>query len=241
MNEPAAMNDSGQSDDRHLRQRALDGWSDAAQQRLAGAYVVVVGAGAIGASVAAHLAAAGVGHIGIVDGAVIDTQALGAQTVHFTPDRGNGKADSVVHKLALLNPEVHVDPFPAFVDAQNAAAIITGATLVVDCARDDSVTRLLATAGGEAGTPMLVGRVDGWAAETIALAGDRLASGIELLSETGAGNGFSGVAAAAAAADLAGRAIAILAEVGSPGFGVVRAFDGHNGTWSQRVDAASSP
>ena len=51
--------------ERYSRQLVLAEWSEAAQLRLAGAAVLVVGAGALGSPVAAYLAGAGVGRLGV--------------------------------------------------------------------------------------------------------------------------------------------------------------------------------
>ena len=61
---------AGLSDDeveRYSRQLVLPEWSEAAQLALREASVLVVGAGALGSPVAAYLAGAGVGRLGIVD------------------------------------------------------------------------------------------------------------------------------------------------------------------------------
>lgn len=119
--------------ERYSSQFAITGWDQAAQLRLRDAYVVVVGAGALGCAAATQLAAAGVGELAIVDGAEVELSNLNRQPLHFTPDVGGGKADSAAQKLGLLNPELQITPFPAYVDEQNAGAILLGADLVLDC------------------------------------------------------------------------------------------------------------
>lgn len=96
-------------------------------------YAVVVGVGTRGQVVAAHLAAAGVGRIGLVDGAFVEERDLRGGPLTFKPDLGSGKADSMAVKLGLINEAVHAEPFPANVDEANAELILQGAHVVVDC------------------------------------------------------------------------------------------------------------
>jgi molybdopterin-synthase adenylyltransferase len=119
--------------ERYSRQLVLPEWSGSAQERLKEASVIVVGAGALGSPVATYLAAAGVGHIGVVDEDTVELSNLHRQPLHFTPDLGLPKASNAVVKLSALNPEVHVEQYPVRLDAGNAEAIVMGADLVVDC------------------------------------------------------------------------------------------------------------
>ena len=128
--------------ERYSRQLVLPEWSGAAQERLRSATAIVVGAGALGSPVATYLAAAGVGRIGIVDEDVVELSNLHRQPLHWTPDVGRQKAENAAVKLGVLNPEVAVDPYPVQLNAQNAAAIVVGADVVVDCT-DTFATRYL--------------------------------------------------------------------------------------------------
>jgi molybdopterin/thiamine biosynthesis adenylyltransferase len=119
--------------ERYSRQLVLPEWSGAAQESLREASVIVVGAGALGSPVATYLAAAGVGHIGVVDHDAVELSNLHRQPLHFTPDLGLPKASNAVVKLSALNPEVQVDQYPVRLDEANAEPIVMGASLVVDC------------------------------------------------------------------------------------------------------------
>jgi molybdopterin/thiamine biosynthesis adenylyltransferase len=128
--------------ERYSRQLVLPEWSGAAQERLKDANAIVVGAGALGSPAATYLAAAGVGHIGVVDSDRVELSNLHRQPIHFTPDIGIGKADNAAVKLGALNPEVQIDPYPVELTAANAEAIVMGADVVVDCS-DTFATRYL--------------------------------------------------------------------------------------------------
>jgi molybdopterin/thiamine biosynthesis adenylyltransferase len=137
--EAEAPDASGLSDaelERYSRQLVLPQWSERAQLALREASVLVVGAGALGSPVAAYLAGAGVGRLGIVDSDDVELSNLHRQPLHFTPDLGVAKAHSAAAKLRFLNPDVVVEPY----QARFAAAMLEGAGLVVDCS-DSFATR----------------------------------------------------------------------------------------------------
>jgi molybdopterin/thiamine biosynthesis adenylyltransferase len=119
--------------ERNSRQLVLPEWGMAAQVSLREANVLIIGAGALGAPVALYLAGAGVGRIGIVDDDAVELSNLHRQLLHFTPDLGVPKAESAAAKLRFLNPDVVIEPYQMRVDADNAAALIEGQDLVVDC------------------------------------------------------------------------------------------------------------
>jgi molybdopterin/thiamine biosynthesis adenylyltransferase len=115
--------------DRYSRQLVLPEWSEAAQNAVGEASVLVVGAGALGSPVAAYLAGAGVGRLGIVDDGDVELSNLHRQHLHFTPDLGVAKARSAAAKLGFLNPEIVIEPYQAAFNA----AMVEGQDLVVDC------------------------------------------------------------------------------------------------------------
>jgi len=119
--------------ERYSRQLVLPEWSGAVQQRLKDATAIVIGAGALGSPAATYLACAGVGRIGIVDGDWVEISNLQRQPLHYTPDIDAQKSESAAQKLGVLNTEIMVEPYPVEVDPDNAAAIVAGADVVLDC------------------------------------------------------------------------------------------------------------
>lgn len=80
------------------------------QVRLRNASRLIVGAGGLGSAAALSLAAAGIGHFGIVDHDRVELSDLQRQIQHSTGDAGKGKAVSAAWRLAGLNPHIHVTP-----------------------------------------------------------------------------------------------------------------------------------
>ena len=112
------------------------------QKRLKAARVLLVGAGGLGSPVALYLAAAGVGHIGLVDFDVVDVTNLQRQILHGTKDIGRPKIDSARDRVADVNPHVELTTYETSLTSQNALGIIEKYDLVVD-GTDNFPTRYL--------------------------------------------------------------------------------------------------
>src|SRR6266550_3470563 len=81
------------------------------QRRLKGSRVLLIGAGGLGSPLALYLAAAGVGHIGLVDFDVVDFTNLQRQVLHGTKDVGRSKLDSASDRIKDINPNVHLERY----------------------------------------------------------------------------------------------------------------------------------
>jgi molybdopterin/thiamine biosynthesis adenylyltransferase len=136
--DPAVLSDAEL--ERYSRQLVLPEWSEAAQLALRSASVLVIGAGALGSPVAAYLAGAGVGRLGLVDDDDVELSNLHRQHLHFTPDLGVAKAESAAAKLRFLNPDVLVEAYRVRLDPDSAPGLVAGHDLVVDCS-DSFATR----------------------------------------------------------------------------------------------------
>jgi adenylyltransferase/sulfurtransferase len=112
------------------------------QRRLKAARVLLVGAGGLGSPAALYLAAAGVGHLGIVDFDTVDVTNLQRQVLHGTHDVGRSKLASATDRLKDLNPHVDVEPYETRLTSENALEIISSYDLVVD-GTDNFQTRYL--------------------------------------------------------------------------------------------------
>lgn len=112
------------------------------QRRLRDARVLLVGAGGLGSPLALYLAAAGVGHLGVVDDDVVDVTNLQRQILHGTASVGRSKLASAVERLHDLNPLVTVEPHETRLTAANALDIVRDYDIVAD-GTDNFATRYL--------------------------------------------------------------------------------------------------
>jgi adenylyltransferase/sulfurtransferase len=148
--------------ERYARQLVLPDWSGAVQERLREATAIVVGAGALGSPVLAYLAGAGVGRIGIVDDDVVELSNLHRQLVHLTEDVGEAKAENAARRAGAINTDVVVEPYPVRLTAANAAAIVAGAGVVVDCSDSFETRYDVNDACCAAGVPLVEAGVAGF-------------------------------------------------------------------------------
>lgn len=127
---------------RYARHLTLPEIGVAGQRKLAGARVLLIGAGGLGSPAALYLAAAGVGTLGIVDDDVVDISNLQRQVLHGTSTLGIAKTVSAAARLADLNPGVQVAEHRERLAAVNARKIIAQYDLVLD-GSDNFPTRYL--------------------------------------------------------------------------------------------------
>jgi molybdopterin/thiamine biosynthesis adenylyltransferase/rhodanese-related sulfurtransferase len=138
-----------------LPEVGLDG-----QRRLRDARVVLVGAGGLGSPVALYLAAAGVGHLTLVDDDRVERSNLQRQVLHGEADVGRPKVASAADRLAALWPGIGLRQEAVRLGPDNADVLLAGHDAVVDGA-DNFLTRyLLSDACVRLGLPLVHGAVD---------------------------------------------------------------------------------
>ena len=110
------------------------------QQKLAAAHALVVGAGGLGSPVSLYLAASGVGRLTICDHDKVDLTNLQRQIAHDTSSIGLPKVESARRRLALINPEIRVEPIEERVAGKRLEQLVHDADVVID-ATDNFTTR----------------------------------------------------------------------------------------------------
>nr|YP_009244646.1 molybdopterin biosynthesis protein [Pyropia pulchra]AMK96888.1 molybdopterin biosynthesis protein [Pyropia pulchra] len=112
------------------------------QERLKRAKVLFIGAGGLGCPGIIYLAAAGIGHIGIIDNDIIDLSNLQRQIIYTIHDIGYSKVEVAKKKILDLNPKCEVKVFKARLSHDNSLDIIKHYDIVID-GSDNFDTRYL--------------------------------------------------------------------------------------------------
>lgn len=127
---------------RYRRHILLDEIGIEGQERIAASNVLIVGAGGLGSPVITYLAAAGVGHIGVVDGDIVELSNLQRQIVFSTFDLGRKKAVAAGERIKEINPDVRVEVYDEFLSLENAGDLIGQYDFVCE-GSDNYATKLL--------------------------------------------------------------------------------------------------
>lgn len=156
---------------RYSRQILLIG--EEGQEKLKAASVLVAGAGGLGTVISLYLAAAGVGHLRIIDCDVVDASNLNRQILHWSKDVGRSKTASVKEKLTALNPLIDIETDADRITEESVGELLWGhcstgsrtascSQLIVD-AMDNFPTRyLLNRASVDQNVPFIHGAVRGF-------------------------------------------------------------------------------
>lgn len=103
--------------DRLYRTRLLFG--DNGVNKLQNATVMIVGCGAVGSFAAEALARTGVGHLILVDFDVIEESNINRQIFALNSTIGKQKVNVAAQRIQDINPDIQVDVFNMFLDANN--------------------------------------------------------------------------------------------------------------------------
>jgi adenylyltransferase/sulfurtransferase len=112
------------------------------QKRLKASRVMIIGTGGLGSPLIAYLAAAGVGHLGIVDFDRVDHSNLQRQIIHGTSSVGKPKVESAREAVAQINPHVEVKTYETSLRSDNALELLKDYDVVID-GTDNFATRYL--------------------------------------------------------------------------------------------------
>ncbi len=156
------MNDEALT--RYSRHLLLNEWGVEAQDKLCAAKVLIIGMGGLGCPAAHALVAAGVGHLTIADGDVVDATNLQRQHLHSPERVGMSKVLSAQLALQTINPLCTINPIAQRLigDALNQA--VAAHDIVLDCSDNFATRHAVNRACVSARKPLLSGaaiRFDG--------------------------------------------------------------------------------
>ena len=112
------------------------------QLKLKRARVLTIGTGGLGAPLGLYLAAAGVGHLGLVDFDVVDSSNLQRQVTFTTADVGKPKSEAAKARLSALNPAIDIVSYEKRLTSDNALDLFRDYDIIVD-GTDNFPTRFL--------------------------------------------------------------------------------------------------
>lgn len=112
------------------------------QEKLKNSKVLLIGLGGLGSPLALYLAAAGVGHLGIVEFDTVDFTNLHRQILYTAGQVGDDKLKHGILRLQQLNPHIQITGYPQRLTRDNAREIIRQYDIVADGA-DNFPTRYL--------------------------------------------------------------------------------------------------
>lgn len=104
-------------------------------ERLKKAHVLVVGLGGVGSYAAEFLARAGLGHLTIVDGDVVDISNINRQLPALHSTLGLRKTEVMERRLLDINPELELSSISAFLSPQAMQDLLENHRFdfIVDC------------------------------------------------------------------------------------------------------------
>lgn len=148
--------------ERYNRQVILKGFGEENQKKLTDASVLVIGSGGLGCPALLYLAASGVGRISLIDGDVVSLSNLHRQVLFSTEDIGKLKVEIAARKLAELNPEISVKPYPFFIAQANILDVIKPYDFIVDGTDNFESRYLINDACAMLNKPLVFAAVSGY-------------------------------------------------------------------------------
>ncbi|MHA7964588.1 ThiF family adenylyltransferase [Paenibacillus sp. CAU 1782] len=149
--------------DRYSRQVAFAPIGTRGQRRLGSSTVLIVGCGALGASLAQHMVRAGVGRVVIADRDYIEPSNLQRQVLFDESDARAAlpKAAAAADKLKRINSDIQIEAHVTHVGIDNVWALAEGADLVLDGTDNAGTRLLLSDVCFQSGIPFAYGGVVG--------------------------------------------------------------------------------
>jgi len=147
---------------RYQRHLSLPGFGRAAQERLKAGKVLVVGAGGLGCPALLYLAAAGVGHIVLVDSDSVEASNLQRQVLYTEEDVGRPKAEVATQRLRAQNSFIDVVAVAERLRRENALELVGASDVVIDGSDNFATRYLVNDACVMADRPFVYGAIQGF-------------------------------------------------------------------------------
>jgi molybdopterin/thiamine biosynthesis adenylyltransferase/molybdopterin synthase catalytic subunit/rhodanese-related sulfurtransferase len=139
----------------YSRQTVLKEIGETGQQKLNDSRVLVVGAGGLGCPVLAHLAGAGIGHIGLIEHDQLEASNLHRQFLYSPDQVGQSKAALAEQWLKQHNPEISIECHDARFQSVDIKSLLGDYDIIVECTDCMETKMLVNRAAIQAGVPVV--------------------------------------------------------------------------------------
>jgi molybdopterin/thiamine biosynthesis adenylyltransferase len=128
---------------RYSRHLLLEEIDVAGQERLLQSHALVIGAGGLGSAAAPYLAAAGLGHITLIDHDQVELTNLQRQIMHTENNVGKSKVSSGKQFLQSLNSSIQIETIEAKATTSLLDELLPSVNIVLDCTDNFSTRHLI--------------------------------------------------------------------------------------------------
>ena len=142
---------------RYSRHLLLEEIDVSGQEKLLSAHALVIGAGGLGSAAAPYLAAAGVGHITLIDHDDVELTNLQRQIMHAESSIGKSKVSSGKEFLQRLNSTIQIETIQAKATASLLDELLPSVHVVLDCTDNFSTRHLINAACVKHQIPLVSG------------------------------------------------------------------------------------
>lgn len=118
-----------------LREIGSDG-----QKKIMEKHATVIGTGALGGTIAMHLARCGIGAMTLCEYDIVDTHNLPRQVLFTEADIGKSKLRAAMRAIEAMNSSVDIRGVEAYLSEENVADVLDGTDIVLD-GTDNMATR----------------------------------------------------------------------------------------------------
>jgi molybdopterin/thiamine biosynthesis adenylyltransferase len=149
---------------RYSRHLLLEEIDVAGQETLLKSHALIIGAGGLGSAAAPYLAAAGVGHITLMDHDQVELTNLQRQIMHTEKSVGKSKVNSGKQFLQQLNASIQIETIEARATAALLDDLLPSVDIVLDCTDNFTSRHLINASCIKHRTPLVSGsalRFDG--------------------------------------------------------------------------------
>ncbi len=149
---------------RYSRHLLLEEIDVVGQEKLLSSHVLVIGAGGLGSAAAPYLAAAGIGHITLIDHDQVELTNLQRQIMHTEKSVGKSKVNSGKQFLQGLNTGIQIETIEAKATTTLLDELLPSVDVVLDCTDNFASRHLINASCVKHRTPLVSGsalRFDG--------------------------------------------------------------------------------